>query len=106
HRFFDPVILSLDLKVNIQEAKRVPQLLLQNSSSRNNQKQRQHFIFWMKPPAHCGGIDSGSEAESWWRVPTGCHVVTRWHHHVGTLDSIEPPTSRIFLPVQRFATRP
>jgi hypothetical protein len=29
HRFFDPEILSLDLKVNIQEAKRVPQLLLQ-----------------------------------------------------------------------------
>jgi hypothetical protein len=51
HRFFGPVILSLDLKVNIQEAKRVPQLLLQNSGSRNNQKQRQHFIFWMKPPA-------------------------------------------------------
>ncbi len=31
----------------------------------------------MKPPANCGEIDSGSEAESWWRVPTGCHVVTR-----------------------------
>jgi hypothetical protein len=45
------VILSLDLKVNIQDAKRVPQLLMQNSGSRNNQKQRQHFIFWMKPPA-------------------------------------------------------
>ena len=38
HRFFDPVILSLDLKVNIQEAKRVPELLMQNSGSRNNQK--------------------------------------------------------------------
>ena len=45
HRFFDPVILSLDLKVNIEEAKRVPQLLMQNSGSRKNQKQRQHFIF-------------------------------------------------------------
>jgi hypothetical protein len=51
HRFFGPVLLSLDLKVNIQDAKRVPQLLMQNSGSRNNQKQRQHFIFWMKPPA-------------------------------------------------------
>jgi hypothetical protein len=28
HRFFGPVLLSLDLKVNIQDAKRVPQLLM------------------------------------------------------------------------------
>jgi hypothetical protein len=33
HRFFDPVILSLDLKINIQEAKRVPQLYLEVSPS-------------------------------------------------------------------------
>jgi hypothetical protein len=38
HCFCEPGIFSLDLKVNIQEAKRVPQFLLQNSGQQKQSK--------------------------------------------------------------------